>query len=391
MQKHKPTQEQADALSITRVRMLQKPENAFFATIVLNTPTHWTTSIDTAATNGIDLFINPDFFMNLSKEERMFLLVHECMHVVYEHAGRLGNRNQRLWNVAADYCINVDLVARGYVMPKGGLLDKRFKDMSSDQIYEILRDENNDEQPQYDDLQPQAGSGDSEDGEGEGNGQSQAPTPEQVAEHVKNLTTQAVQSSQMAKEAGGVPGDIERMLDNLLNPKLPWDKILSRFLYSLAKTDYSWARPNRRFLHQGIILPSLHGESIGQIDFAIDTSGSVSQSDFNRFISEIAYVFTRFKPTGVGVYQFDHILQTTDKVASIAEFKKLKFTGGGGTDIQPVLTYFKEKSQAKALIVLTDGYFYHSADMDPKRPVVWLIYDNPNWKPPFGTAVYFDN
>ena len=45
----------------------------------------------------------------------------------------------------------------------------------------------------------------------------------------------------------------------------------------------------------------------------------------------------------------------------------------------------------KALIVLTDGYFYHTAEMDPNKPVIWLIYDNPHWQPPFGKAVYFDN
>jgi len=89
--------------------------------------------------------------------------------------------------------------------------------------------------------------------------------------------------------------------------------------------------------------------------------------------------------------QFDHVIQSVNQVATIHEFKKLKFKGGGGTNIEPVLQHFKTKSQAKALIVLTDGYFHHSKEMDPNKPVVWLIYDNPGWQPPFGTAIYFDN
>ena len=55
------------------------------------------------------------------------------------------------------------------------------------------------------------------------------------------------------------------------------------------------------------------------------------------------------------------------------------------------LEYYKTQSKGKALIVLTDGYFHHTAEMNPNKPVIWLIYDNPNWQPPFGKAVYFDN
>lgn len=239
------------------------------------------------------------------------------------------------------------------------------------------------------DSQGQSAGEKSQGGDGEGN----IPTPskEEIEQHIKEQLVQAVQSAQLKGQAGSIPGNIVRDLQNLLQPKLPWKQILRKFLFSMNKTDYSWTKPNRRYIHQGIILPSLHGESLGQIDFAIDTSGSVSVADFNRFISEIAYVFKQFKPDGVGVYQFDHILQATDKVATLSDFMRLQFKGGGGTNIEPVLEYYKTQSKGKALIVLTDGYFHHTAEMNPNKPVIWLIYDNPNWQPPFGKAVYFDN
>ena len=161
-------------------------------------------------------------------------------------------------------------------------------------------------------------------------------------------------------------------------------------MFSLSKDDYSWRKPNRRFISQGIILPSLYSEGIGKIDFAIDTSGSVSQEDFNRFISEIGYVFQRFNPKEIGIMQFDSVLQSNDKVVSMQDFMKLEFQGGGGTQIEPVLEAYKESS-AKALIVLTDGYLYHGEELDPKKPVVWCIYDNPRFVPKFGTAIHFDN
>lgn len=396
-----------DALSIAKAQLLRKQGNAFFSTIIMNTPMFWSKDAETIQTNGIDIAVNPDYFMSLTNSVRMFELAHQAMHIVYMHATRAQSEyDKELWNVACDFAINYDLQQRGYNLPPTALVDAKFKDKSAEEIYRLLEQQNQQQQQQQKDqcdgdLAPdmenpntpsKQGDGDG-DGEGEGNNnpQKQKQHQKQVEDHVKRLTTQAVQASQMAKEAGGVPGDIARLLDEMLHPKLPWDRILQRFLYSLSKTDYSWSKPNRRYIHQDIILPSQWGESIGQIDFAIDTSGSVSQSDFNRFISEIAHVFTRFKPTGVGIYQFDHILQSTDKVTTLAEFKKLKFKGGGGTNIEPVLSYFQKKSKAKALIILTDGYFHHTPAMDPKKPVVWLIYDNPNWKPPFGTCIYFEN
>ena len=277
----------------------------------------------------------------------------------------------------------------------------RFHSMETEEVYNILWDEEQEQPGKHKNNMPDliAPGDDGSDSEGqsagaqrqEGDGSIPTPSKEEIEQHVKEQLVQAVQSAQLKGQAGSIPGNIVRDLQNLLQPKLPWKQILRKFLFSMNKTDYSWTKPNRRYIHQGIILPSLHGESLGQIDFAIDTSGSVSVADFNRFISEIAYVFKQFKPDGVGVYQFDHILQSTDKVATLSDFMKLKFKGGGGTNIEPVLEYYKTQSKGKALIVLTDGYFHHTAEMNPNKPVIWLIYDNPNWQPPFGKAVYFDN
>lgn len=403
MKRITPTQEQQEVLSRTLTHILIRPDNAFYASLALGAETYWSNDIPTAATNGKDLIFNPQWFTALSKEERIGLILHELMHMVYHHTIRMGNRDPELWNVAGDHVINTELTKSGYTLPKGGCCDMRFLGMETEEVYNILWDEEQEQPGKHKNTMPDLitpDEGDSESqgqGAGEGNqeggvaGNIPTPSKEEIEQHVKEQLVQAVQSAQLKGQAGSIPGNIVRDLQNLLQPKLPWKQILRKFLFSMNKTDYSWTKPNRRYIHQGIILPSLHGESLGQIDFAIDTSGSVSVSDFNRFISEIAYVFKQFKPDGVGVYQFDHILQATDKVATLSDFMKLKFKGGGGTNIEPVLEYFKTQSKGKALIVLTDGYFYHSPEMNPNKPVIWLIYDNPKWIPPFGKAVYFDN
>lgn len=389
-----------EALSRAKIKLMLKKDVAFFATLILQTPVYWVTAdeVDTAATNGINLYVNPDFFLGLDPEERLFLILHEIMHNVYNHNTRRGFRDANTWNEAADYVINDELIQRNFKMPTGGLHNVDYRDMSADEIYEILMDRknkggHNQPSPWPDLKEPQAnGSGNqSPNGGGSNTSSMTQPTAEEVEEHNKNLLTQATQASQMAGDkAGTVPGSLQRELDDLLYPKLPWDKILQKFLFSLSKDDYSWRKPNRRFISQGIILPSLYSEGIGKIDFAIDTSGSVSREDFNRFISEIGYVFQRFNPKEIGIMQFDSVLQSNDKVVNMQDFMKLEFKGGGGTQIEPVLEAYKESS-AKALIILTDGYLYHGEELDPKKPVVWCVYDNPRFVPNFGTVIHFDN
>lgn len=393
--------EYEDALSKAKVQIMLKRNFAFFATLILQSPTYWVTEdeVPTAATDGINIFINPTFFMNLTSEERIFIILHEIMHNVYEHGIRLGFREHSTWNEAGDYVINDDLVSRGFKMPAGGLHDTAYSGWSADKIYEDLmkkkdKGEQNPPTPWPDLQTPPSGSGsDDEDGNGPqlGTGGITKPDAQAVEDHNKNLLTQATQAAQMqsSESVGNIPGNLVRKLDEMLNPKLPWDRILAKFLFSLSKNDFSWKRPNRRFISQGIIMPSMYSEGIGKIDFAIDTSGSVSKNDFNRFISEIGYVFKKFNPEEIGVMQFDHILQGNEKCCSLKDFMKIQFKGGGGTRIEPVLEEFKNNA-AKALIILTDGYLYHGAELDPKKPVVWCVYDNPSFVPTFGTAIHFD-
>lgn len=419
----KPEPVQAvEALSKARVKLMLLRDSVFFSTLILQAQVHWITAdeVETIQTDGVNLFINPDWFVSLSPDERLFILIHEVMHVVYNHNLRMGTRDKKMWQDACDYSINSDLVQRGYTRPEICIHDHQFDDMSADEVYEILlamppqggggsgdngQGDGKSNKPQggqgnnMPDLQepppPQNSQGD---GEGDGNQQPQKgtggvdrPTQAQIEETAKDMLTGAVQQAEMAgNSAGSIPGNLVRQLDEMLNPKLPWTKILAKFLFSMSKDDYSWRKPNRRYMSQGIIMPSLHSEGIGRIDFAIDTSGSVSKADFDRFISEIGYVFKTFNPKEIGIMQFDHVLQGNDKVCDLKDFMKLEFKGGGGTNITPVLEEFT-KNDAKALIMLTDGYFHHSATQDPKKPVVWCIYNNPHFKPEFGTAIHFDN
>ena len=119
----------------------------------------WTYEVKTAATDGVYIYINPNFFGSLPNDcQRAFLLGHEVGHIVLKHpqrgkafrlrgffrviAGKKIPFIHRLYNWAADCVINADLVAHGLESIEGALYDDRFsRDHLVDDAYAILHAE----------------------------------------------------------------------------------------------------------------------------------------------------------------------------------------------------------------------------------------------------------
>lgn len=75
----------------------------------------------TAATDGKNVYVDPDYFASLTEEEREFLVAHEIMHMKYEHMYRMKTkeaeiRNPEIWNEATDAIINANLERDGFVI-----------------------------------------------------------------------------------------------------------------------------------------------------------------------------------------------------------------------------------------------------------------------------------
>lgn len=283
----------------------------FFAELMLQMELIVSREVPTAATNGVYIKVNPDFFLSLSPAERRFLLCHEVMHPAFLHHTRRDQRDPKVWNEACDYAINPMIVEYGELrkkqlktqgsipadlkMPTGGLLDPRFKGMSAEKIYDLLlkhyqkkkggqgssgfgksgrnKSDQGGSSSSSDEWKPgdgfKGGFGDVED----------FPTLDKKAVQKEELdkTTQLIQATMSAKKAGTLPGDLARLLKERLNPKIHWATELQRILSEKAKDNYSWAVPNRRYMTTGFYLPTLDSETYGEIAMAVDTSGSITQ------------------------------------------------------------------------------------------------------------------
>jgi predicted metal-dependent peptidase len=153
----------------------------FFA--VLKSQMKWVPdpTAKTAWTNGKMVGWNPKFIETLSVPEATGLCVHEISHPMYKHHLRRGDREQKLWNIACDYAINLKIIDWGFRLPKGALVKDIFKNMPAEQIYDILLKEQCQKQQQQrqqkdseeDSQEDQADdqSQDGEPGEGEPDGQ----------------------------------------------------------------------------------------------------------------------------------------------------------------------------------------------------------------------------
>lgn len=360
------------ALSKAKIALMSRPDSAFFTTIVFSLRHLFDDTIPTACTNGSYIKFNPKFFMDLNPEERVFLLLHEAMHCAYLHMERFKSGGDQKchdrWNIAADHVINLQLIERGFKMPVMGLADPQFKGMSTEEVYKLLPD--NPGKPSMQDLE--ANDGDSA----------------ELEREMADILVRAAMQSKLADDAPGtIPGDIQIFLDNLLAPKLPWNRILQKYMQVFAKNDHSWRKPNRRFFPKHH-LPSLHRESLMDLAIAVDISGSVTDLEFKQIVSETSAILRMMKPDKITLVQFDTEIQHVDTVRNMNQLMHLHFTGRGGTAIQPVFEWAK-LNKPQALLVFTDGGFrFHGAEYTGQ--LIWLIHNNPGWTAPTGKVIHYE-
>lgn len=364
--------------------------------------------IPTAATDGRNIFYNSDFFNGMTQKERIFVIAHEIMHCVLDSMGRKGGRDMQYWNMATDYAIN-DMLKLDNVgeMPKVGLWEQKYRNMSAEVIYEDLVKNKSTKKDTLDvHLDPDKmgkpdkdGKGQGKDGKdgdmegAEGTGKGKAPTKKEMEQIRKDFEKLKIEAYQRAKMAGNNLGSIEQMVGELLTPKINWKDLLHTSIQSIFKSDMTWMRPNRRNPMRNMILPSMDFEKTVDVCVSIDTSGSISDEQRITFLSEISGILNYYTAFKLKIWCFDtacHNLQVYDQY-NISTLKDYQPAGGGGTDIGCNFKFMeKEGIRPEQFICLTDGY-NGSSNWGPEEycPTVWIIHSNPNPQVPFGRhAIY---
>jgi hypothetical protein len=114
----------------------------FFAELVYNLRIIYTRQVPTAAVDGTNMFINPDFFAPLTEPQIVFIVCHEVMHCALLHFARIKGRDPFRWNIAGDYEINL-LLADDGVLPYEeiknelhGMIEEAYRGKNAEQLYD---------------------------------------------------------------------------------------------------------------------------------------------------------------------------------------------------------------------------------------------------------------
>lgn len=353
---------------MTKLKLFQTKDSVFYAALCFSLEIKWSEDIPTACVDGKTMLLNPTFFVGLSVDERLFLLLHETLHCAYLHMLRRMTRDHARWNAACDYVINAHLIERKFKMPASGLYDPQYAGLSAEQVYGVLPEDT--ECPEPDLGEPKDG--------------------DESKEIQARLEDALVRAYVQAKQAGdksfsNIPGDIQIFIDQLLHPKLPWNRIFMRYLMEYSRDDYSYTRPNRRFEPE--YLPRLYSRNLRSLAIAIDTSGSVTDEMFLQMLTEVYALMRMMRPPHIDLIQFDTVIQARDRVRNANDLRRVEFTGRGGTDVVPVLEW-ADTNKPGLLVFITDGYFEDHELVKPSSDVIWLIYDNPNFQVDFGTVIH---
>ncbi|WBF77907.1 hypothetical protein W70_33 [Escherichia phage W70] len=408
-------------------------------------------------------FINV-FYRRKTARELALILEHECDHVISDHASRGKGFNHELYNIAADHRINTTAVL---IHQKGDELGKawfpagertvfdknaefgfmawsycdfRFKDMYTEQIYEILNKEQDDKEKskgqgsgsgsgEGDGEEGDQGrkgvdqhmdqNGDPEDSEGDSVedalGIDRKAKPKQTAEERQyndGVMRRAIENAVQAA-GSGAPEDARRFVEAAGKPKINYLRLLRKTIERLFKDDVSYRRLSRRshsltrtlrssgYLsgRQTIGLPSKNKQKTIRAGVFFDVSGSFNDDLLRPTMREIrglCNLYDEFEVTMACWSTKVGNIETYTKrnVGEIADYK-IKTTFG--TDVSCVFEALDEmEDPMDQIIIYTDGYF---ADVSQKKDwakkygknVLWIILGRgSSFTPPFGKAIDFD-
>lgn len=360
---------------ISKTLMLKEPFYGLFL-IMLNK--QWKSSMSTAGVsrNGINyqLTINPDFWNNLSEDHKFGLLKHELMHLTFHHITmRNSYDDYKLFNIAADITIN-QYIDNSF-LPNGAVLPSSFPELKldlwqgTDYYYEMLdAAKKNGSSPTLDNLLSEMGSGELH------IDHSSWDEFDQMDEATKKLLEKQTDyvikevAEQVIKSRGIIPGEIQHVLDRINKPEEPkfdWKGYLRRFAGGSVKVYTKKLR--RKFNKRYEDNPGLKVKPKKHILVAIDTSGSVNNSELKEFMNEIYHIHK----TGSDVT----VVQCDAAIRSIEKFNpKLDIIihGRGGTAFDPVIDYYNaNKKMYTSLIYFTDGEC--SASSNPQGKCLWVL------------------
>lgn len=380
-------------------------------------------SIGSFAMDTRRIYVNKDFFKRMEPKKLRGVLLHAIIHLIMKHGERGLGKNKEIWGISCD--VNAHKMVKDTLYDQNLVVNKdkskydfenlddlptNLQNLSAEeinsQLYSFANNHLKSEDQNISPANKKFGDKilkDVLDYVGTGLPCNYIENYEEMEGSLSKSHKQAESDRFMgmikyaydqAKRQGKIPGNLKDYINELLNPRIPWFTYLEQYIQKSIISDYRWVPPNRRFIHEGIILPSTKRENIDVI-IALDTSGSISNEELQLFLSESLAIFNSFGNIRLTVIQCDYSIQHVVNIEAgeSIDGKELpwdskKVYGRGGTSFIPVFEYIEEKNlTSSVLLYFTDGYGSFPSN-PPEYDVIWVM--TTMVKPPFGYVIEYD-
>tara|TARA_R100001594_G_scaffold82790_2_gene117302 strand:+ start:544 stop:1917 length:1374 start_codon:yes stop_codon:yes gene_type:complete len=351
-------------------------------------------------------------------------------------------RDSTSWNIACDYAINSILLKEGFILPEGGLFDdeNKFGNGSAEIIYKTVHEEieewkeeqeansqseqessesedssegNGSAQSSEDSSEEgEGGSGtgsnsqedeDEEDSQGSGTGSSiddfieekygkllgeveQQKTEEgkelseaETERKLEELRVDVVQSEMRAKARGTGGSDFAKDLKGYVKDKVDWREKLLNLAQDSIASDFTWNYPNRRYIAEGMYLPSQDKDQLNTLVIGVDQSSSVRDVYVSLFEGCMKSIVEQVGFEKIYICYFTGILNEVVELDAGDNFKMKPSRYYGGTEFRVVTDWIEQEGiTPSCLLMLTDGECH--VPIEPNYPVGWCLIPNyDNW------------
>ena len=397
--------EYARRLLLSRMRILSS--HGFYGLLLMHTKLAVDKNEETACTDGVRITFGTAFLDSLKDNELDFVMMHEILHIILQHCERGDAKDSETYSLAADIVVNSNILFENemdlesitldpygvsmHVTPNG----KEGYEYTAEEVYEMLLNHS------------------------DGNSQTAKAskgTRNQKASHDRNESwddhsrwgqyeeddilhdlwirrfedaARAIEIRDPSNKQGLLPSFAQRVLEKLKPPQLNWRMLLNEFVQE-DFTDYSFAPPDRRFDESPFFLPDFNdkGDTVKDILFMIDTSGSVSDAMMTTAYSEIQGAIHQFGGKLQGwLGFFDTAIVEPKPFSDEDEFRSIRPAGGGGTNFGILFEYVRKHMREQlpsCMVILTDGYApFPTEEVAEGIPVLWLL-NNDKVTPPWG-------
>ena len=382
-------------------------------------------NVDTAATDGVNLFINPFYYCKLSDEHAMSLIMHEGAHKFLGHPWRMGDRDHYLFNIAGDHAANNLILESGQKVPEEWCCDRKYKNWTSERIYADLEKEQEKEQGKrppeeeegggFFDGDPDPGSSGSEDSDSqpnsgnpkdkkmpegefweatddEGNPLTDEENRKELKKNIENIS----ESREYRRMAGTSETASQTVaIDRVTVQSAGWEVITSQFWK--GKGDFrrkKWSKLNRRIHNHSVCLPGTDKVGVDWVVIAVDVSGSIAMNELIAFFSHIEKLREETPANRITIVPFNHVILTKQILElEVGDELPKRFNIGGGTRFYPVFNWVREQGEEPDSVIIFTDLGSEEYGIPTDCPILWAssdpvynvgAYSN---KPPFGEVV----